>query len=288
MTKLDVSFSHYIDFPLHNLFEDYQVKERIGLRTASDALAREKEQYAAAKFIVCMSPWAARQVIERCSVPSEKVHAILPGANLPDSLFMDQAEHLEIMPPPDGRSIPLRIAFVGKSPRRKGLDRLVGGVRILGSRGLRAIIHVIGPRDDCYPNDPVIEHLGFINKQLEPERFVSELRRCHVGALPSYQEAFGIAALEYLRCGLPALITRVGGLGESVPLSCSILLEQNCTAFDIADALEYYLRNPERFLDLRARAQASSGDASWSRCVHEFQLLWMGAADTSRTRQDTP
>jgi glycosyltransferase involved in cell wall biosynthesis len=273
MEKFSIPFSHYIDFPLQNLFEDYQVSRTIGARTASNALARERDQYAAAKCVVCMSPWAARQVIERCGTPPEKVHAIIPGANLPEALFegLDPKAQLD---PPDGRKIPLKIAFVGKLPLRKGLDRLVEGVRVLRSRGFRAVIRVIGPQENPFPNDPGVEHLGFINKHLEPERLVKELRACHIGALPSYQEAFGIAALEYLRCGLPALITRTGGLAESLPGECRILLEQDCTGIDIADALEYQLRNPDVFAVLQSNAQSMAAFASWDRCIRDFELLW--------------
>lgn len=279
MLKKGISFSHYIDFPLPSLFDDYEIAKTIGARTARNALIRERDQYEAAKFVVCMSPWAVRQVVERCWTPAHKVHAIIPGANLPEELFqnensVNEREFFDQLP--DGKGIPLRIAFVGKIPLRKGLDRLVEAIRILRSRRLRAVIRVIGPRENLFPNDPEVEHLGFINKQQEPHRLVHELRGCHLGALPSYQEAFGIAALEYLRCGLPALITRTGGLGDSLPQDCAIILEQNCTGDDIADVLEDLLRNPSEFANLRRNAQAKSRYASWDRCVRDFERLWSG------------
>ncbi|MFB1489917.1 MULTISPECIES: glycosyltransferase family 4 protein [unclassified Thiocapsa] len=273
MVKNGIGFSHYIDFPLPDLFDDYEIAKTIGARTARNALARERDQYAAARYVVCMSPWAVKQVIERCGTPGEKVHAIIPGANLPEELFSTVVPSPETEPP-DGRTIPLKIAFVGKIPLRKGLDRLVEGLRILRGRGLRSQVRVIGPSQNLFPNDPEVEHLGFINKQQEPNRLVAELRDCHLGALPSYQEAFGIAALEYLRCGLPALITRTGGLADSLPTDCRVLLEQDCTGGDIADALEHLLRNPDVFADLQRNARAKADYASWNRCVREFQALW--------------
>ena len=142
---------------------------------------------------------------------------------------------------PDGKRIPLRIAFVGKAPLRKGLDRLVEAIRILRSRQLQVIVRVIGPKVNLFRYGAEVEHLGFINKQQEPDRLVSELQGCHLGALPSYHEAFGIAALEYLRCGLPALITRTGGLGDSIPSDCGIIVDQDCSGMDIADSLENLL-----------------------------------------------
>ncbi|WP_017719606.1 glycosyltransferase family 4 protein [Kamptonema formosum] len=273
--KKSIPFSHYIDFPLPCLFDDYSIAKTIGHRTAQYALAREREQYAAARYVICMSPWAARQVIERCDVPAHKVHAIIPGANLPESAFPTHNSELpELDAPPDGKRIPLRIAFVGKVPLRKGLDRLLEGARLLRQRHYKTIIRVIGPRENLFPHDPEVEHLGFINKLHEPLRLVKELQNCHIGALPSYQEAFGIAALEYLRCGLPALITKTGGLGDSIPPECGLILPDNCTGADIADVLENLLNNPDQFQKLRQNARRKAPYASWERTIQDFQRLW--------------
>jgi glycosyltransferase involved in cell wall biosynthesis len=272
MEHYGISVSHYIDFPLPCLFDEYGLGKTIGKQAARDALARERDQYAAARFIVCMSPWSAQQVVQRCDVPAQKVYSILPGANLPEKAFASVSNQRR--EPPDGKQTPLRIAFVGKAAERKGLGRLVEGVRVLRARGLRACVRVIGPGKNLYSHDHEIEHVGFINKQLEPYRLIDELKSCHLGALPSYQEALGIAALEYLRCGLPALITRTGGLADSIPPDCGIILEQNCTGVDIADALQQLLHNPDAFAQLQHNAWNKAKAASWDRCVDEFQSLW--------------
>ena len=57
-----------------------------------------------------------------------------------------------------------------------------------------------------------------------------------------------VSAFEYLRCGLPALITRTGGLGDSIPSDCGIILDQDCSGMDIADSLENLLRNPDELI----------------------------------------
>lgn len=275
--KHNVQFSHYIDFPLPCLFEEYGIAQTIGKYTADYALKREQEQYQAARYVVCMSPWAARQVSDRCGINPLKVKVILPGANLPESVFTSENDNDEttMTEPPDGKKIPLRIAFVGKLPLRKGLDRLVDGIRILRQRGYQSIVRVIGPKENLFPHDPEVEHLGFINKLHQPFRLVEELKSCHIGALPSYQEAFGIAALEYLRCGLPALITQVGGLGDSIPQNCGLILPEDCLGEDIANTLEKLLKNPDLFQSLRQNARDNASYASWNRTIQEFQALWL-------------
>lgn len=274
-SRMGIRFAHYIDFPLPCLFDEYGIAKTIGKRTAQKALEREREQYAAARAVVCMSGWAARQVIERCGVDSQKVHVILPGANLPEETFADSREESLVEETiPDGKRIPLQIAFVGKIPERKGLPQLVEGMRILKCRGFQSLVRVIGPSVNLFPDNPQVQHLGFINKAVEPMRLIQELQACHIGALPSRQEAFGIAALEYLRCGLPALLTRVGGLQDSVPDDCAIFLSPNCTSEEIADRLEDLLKRPEYFASLRQQARNKAASASWDRTIGEFQKLW--------------
>jgi glycosyltransferase involved in cell wall biosynthesis len=275
MAQLKIPFSHYIDFPLPCLFDDYGVAQTIGRKTAEKALEREREQYAAARAVVCMSGWAARQVVERCGISPKKVHAILPGANLPEELVTATWDGLVVEESvPDGKEIPLRIAFVGVSPERKGLPQLVEGVRILARRGYQAILRVIGPLKNSYPGDPQVQHVGFINKAEDPKRLIQELKACHIGALPSRQEAFGIAALEYLRCGIPGLLTTVGGLQDSVPGDCAIFLTPTCTGEEIADRLEDLLKRPEYFISMRRQARNKATTASWDRAIAEFQKLW--------------
>jgi len=151
---------------------------------------------------------------------------------------------------------------------------LVEAVRLLRQRGYKAIVRTIGPSENLFPHDPEIEHLGFINKLHEPLRLIQEIRSCHLGALLSYQEAFGIAALEYLRCGLPAIVTNAGGLGDSIPPDCGITLPANCTGADIADVLENLLKDGDRFHQLQQNARQKASYASWDRAIQDFQNLW--------------
>jgi len=79
----------------------------------------------------------------------------------------------------------LEWVVIGDGPERSRLERLAA------DRGVRA------------------EWLG----QLDHDRALIELARCHVMALPSVDEAFGVAYVEALACGVPA----IGARGEGGP-----------------------------------------------------------------------
>jgi N-acetyl-alpha-D-glucosaminyl L-malate synthase BshA len=56
-------------------------------------------------------------------------------------------------------------------------------------------------------------HVDFLGKQDHIERL---LPKAHVLLMPSETEAFGLAALEGMACGVPAVSTRTGGISELI------------------------------------------------------------------------
>ena len=123
--------SYYIDATLRQNFDDYGLADRINPEIREDALRRESEHYHAAERIVCMSRWAANSVVAHYGIPPSKVHVILPGANLGDD---------DLAPSPDDAApplAPLRLGFIGKDWRRKGLPFLLRVAEELERRGVR-------------------------------------------------------------------------------------------------------------------------------------------------------
>src|SRR5580698_128938 len=59
----------------------------------------------------------------------------------------------------------------------------------------------------------VRSHIDFLGKQNQVERLI---RLAHVLLMPSEMESFGLAALEAMACGVPAVATRVGGVPELI------------------------------------------------------------------------
>ncbi len=59
----------------------------------------------------------------------------------------------------------------------------------------------------------VKDYVDFLGKQNQVERLI---RLAHVILMPSEMESFGLAALEAMACGVPAVATRVGGVPELI------------------------------------------------------------------------
>jgi glycosyltransferase involved in cell wall biosynthesis len=256
--------SYYIDATYHQYFEDYG--RRPGRRIQAEALAREKDAYHAARFVVCMSRWCADDVEGFYGVSPEKVRVILPGANI-DEAFVPAATGW------DGKLSPLRLGFIGVDWERKGGPILLDVATKLERMGHSVEVVAIGPDPSTLPSHPALRGMGFLDKAHELPRFVELVRSFHFGCLLSRAEALGISTLECLRLGVPVIGTAVGGIVDTVPDDTGLLLPVEQTAERLAATLAAVLQTPERYARMREAAQKLASCRSWDRTAHEFLAL---------------
>lgn len=140
------------------------------------------------------------------------------------------------------RELPdLRWLVIGDGPELPALERLVGDL------GLDGAVELAG--------------------RLAPEEALAELARCHVMALPSVDEAFGVAYVEALACGLPALGCRgEGGPEEIAAAGPGMVLVPPGDVEALARAIGEVLE-PESLRELCAAARRTAAESfSWGSC----------------------
>jgi glycosyltransferase involved in cell wall biosynthesis len=147
---------------------------------------------------------------------------------------------------------PFRVVFLGNVTPRKGLDTLLEGLARLHCDWELTVVGSLSA-DESYAASVArrVGDLGLSERvtmtgRVDDERLRTELRRGHVLAMPSQYEGFGIAYLEGMCFGLPALASAAGGASELVTHRTDGWLVDPTDPSEIADALAPVCRKRDR------------------------------------------
>ncbi len=217
--------------------------------------------------VVAVSSAVARE-IRSLGVPAERIAVIHDGVD-PESLEREcrRADRVEVraeLGVPEGVPLGLTLASLH---RRKGLDVLSAALCLVAGRLGRPLYWCIAGEG------PLREELEACRKLVpKPVRLLLPGRRpaapllaaADLFVLPSRREGLGVALLEALSQGLPAVGSRIGGIPEVLEHEVCGLLASPGDARDLARAIRRLLERP-------AEARAF-GEAGRRRVCERFSL----------------
>lgn len=155
----------------------------------------------------------------------------------------------EYLPPAVREGEPPTILFVGRLDASKGLDLLVAGFAALKKRMPTAQLILVGGSQDYNPMEAQVREWiaqyqvqdSVVMTGLIPrEAIKAYYQKAHVFTLTSHWEGLPTALLEAMACGLPAVVTAVGGMPSVVK--------------DDQNGYVLSVRDPEQLAELLARA----------------------------------
>jgi D-inositol-3-phosphate glycosyltransferase len=97
--------------------------------------------------------------------------------------------------------------------------------------------------------------------------------------VPSYNESFGLVALESQACGTPVVAAAVGGLSTAVADGISGVLVDGHDPDQWAKVLDDLLRAPEALSSLASRARWHASHFSWDRTTEGLVSTYHEAID---------
>jgi glycosyltransferase involved in cell wall biosynthesis len=282
MADASVERWYYVDSTLRQVIDYYQ--ERIPPGHAAEVFAREGDGYRSAAGVMTMSRFAADSVVRDYGVDPAKVHVVVPGANLTQEVFdAFEREATAWRDPATGRATnrpaddPPRLVFVGRAVARKGLDRLLGALRIARGRGGRATLRVIGLEASAVPPDlravPGVEWLGLVSRRTEAGRFCRLVAECDVGCLLSRQEMAGISLREFVALGLPVIGPLTGGSPDQMSPDSSVGVTPEATDEELADLLMTLETDRPTWDRRRAAAWATRRDVLWGPSIQRMGAI---------------
>lgn len=204
---------------------------------------RLEEKMHAARFVVTVSEYNRRYLLEHWKVPAEKIHVIHPGVDM-DRFSPDQRT-----PAGDGR---FHIFSVGRLVDKKGYADLVSACGLLADKGVDFECTIVGEGPERAKLESAIVGHGLEDRvslvgAMPQEQFIPVLRRADVFALPCViaqngdRDAMPLALEEAMAMGLPVVSTRVVGIPELVRDGAGLLVPPRSPS-DLAQALEQVYR----------------------------------------------
>jgi D-inositol-3-phosphate glycosyltransferase len=234
----------------------------------------EQQVVAEADRLITNTDAEAAQLCDWYDADPAKIVTVAPGVDLigfrPGDQQVARAE-LGI------ESDALVLLFVGRLQPLKAPDVLLQAAALLAAADaqvaakLRVII-VGAPSGSGLEHPDVLQKMAVdlgiaAHVQFEPpasrERLAHFYRAADLTVVPSYNESFGLVALESQACGTPVVAADVGGLSTAVADGLSGVLVGTHRPADWADVLGQLLAEPGRRAMLAVGARAHAERFSW-------------------------
>lgn len=234
----------------------------------------EEQVVADADRLVANTDAEATDLIHRYDAAPETVDTVAPGVDLRRFTPGDRSSARAALGLPDDALI---LTFVGRIQPLKAPDVLVRAAAELLERHpelrSRLVVHVVGgPSGSGLDRPESLHELAAELGITDVVRFVPPqggtaltdvYRAADLVTVPSYNESFGLVALEAQACGTPVVAAAVGGLPVAVDDSASGLLVSGHGTAQWAGALGSLLLDSERRARMAKAATEQAARFSW-------------------------
>ncbi|EHR48813.1 UDP-N-acetylglucosamine: 1L-myo-inositol-1-phosphate 1-alpha-D-N-acetylglucosaminyltransferase [Saccharomonospora marina XMU15] len=236
----------------------------------------EQQVVAEADRLVVNTDVEADQLIRLYDADPGSVRTVSPGVDLHTFRPGSKAAARQALDLPADAVV---LAFVGRIQPLKAPDVLLNAAARLLRRHpwlrRRLVVLIAGGPSGTAMGQPtalreLASSLGIaeLTRFLPPQsgqRLVQVYRAADVVAVPSYNESFGLVALEAQACGTPVVAAEVGGLPVAVDHGVSGILVPSHSADDWAGALDLVALSPHRRAQLATGALRHAERFSWKR-----------------------
>jgi len=251
-------------------------------------LIGEEQVVEAADLMIASTNAEGRQLVELYGAEPERVQVITPGVDLAVFKPGDAAEaRLRLGMQADA----LAVMFVGRIQPLKAPDVVIKAAAHLLRRQPalreRLVVPVIGGASGSGLGTPdelarlatacgVADVVKFV-APVSQAQLVEYYRAATVVCVPSYNESFGLVALEAQACARPVVAARVGGLATAVVDGTTGVLIDGHDEVDYARVLERLLLDPVETARLGAAAATHAQSFGWDRTAQQTLQAYASA-----------
>lgn len=278
---LDSSGTHYLGpdvLTLHEVHkgmiksrDHWRIKQYLPWELSTLYYERRNLNDPKIKKIKCLSMGEKHEVVNYYNVDEEKIAVIPNGVDL-NEFRPDPKKRAEIREELGFDNEEIILMFSANEFKRKGLEYVI---KSLPAVSTNIKLMVVG-RDDSVPYKKLASSLG-VSRRVIFSGFVPDIKAYYLASdifvFPTFYEAFSLATLEAVACGLPILATNVNGTGE--------LIHHGYNGFfitrdekDIANRINVLTQDEKlrRFMSLNARKTAEN--YSWKAAAEKTLKLY--------------
>jgi D-inositol-3-phosphate glycosyltransferase len=255
----------------------------------------EQQVVDAADMLIANAQGEAAQLVDLYGAVPDRVVTIHPGVDLDVFRPEDRAQARARL----GLSVDAAVVcFVGRVQPLKAPDVLVRAVAELVRRDPRLrdrlVVPIIGGPSGTGVGQParleaLAAELGIgdllrlvppVDQHLLADWYAAASLVC----VPSYNESFGLVAIEAQACGTPVVAAAVGGLTTAVRSGVTGLLVAGHDPIDYADAIGSLLEQPATMAAMRRAAVEHAASFSWAQTAAHTMAAYRQALTAAGAR----
>jgi len=173
----------------------------------------------AADLVLCVSRYTRACVIGWAAIASERV--VVVANTVADIFTPGDSQELRAAWGIEGKRVLLTVGRMVSCERYKGHDQVIAGIPDLVRRGHDVVYVIIGEGDDRARLEEIAREIGVAERvrflgAVDQQCLVAAYRMADLFVMPSAGEGFGIAYLEAMACGTPALGLDAGGARDAL------------------------------------------------------------------------
>lgn len=231
-------------FHLHNDIDNYYKPIKLSKYISKNAYA-----------IITVSQYIKKRFVSLTGCDERKVHCVYNCVDLPPKLIKDNDEHVD--------SGITTFLYCGRFSPEKGLKELILAFNRLKNTNAKLIV-LGGPvykkmfgmkilnsySKKIYKlssNNKSINFTGYVNNKLIYEYY----KIADVVVIPTIcEEAFGLVAVEAMRCSKAIIVTNSGGLTEIINEKCAIIINKSNIIDELEKAMAELIGNKKKINEL--------------------------------------
>lgn len=217
-------------------------------------------------------------IIAKCKTEKEMINAINHKLKV-KTIF--NGVNTETFKPKENKQIKnenLVIICSARLIKRKGQDTLINAIAKLKKENILFTVNLIGEGDEkdeyikLAKEQGIFEQIKFL-EYIPRKEMPKKYKIADVFVLPSYNEGMSNALLEAMACGLPVIVTKVGGTEELVDSSNGYVFNAGDTVA-LVKILKNIAQNKKQLRILGKNSRKKAEKLNWQNIANEYTDLF--------------